>query len=387
MTITVPELSLVVLIGASGSGKSTFARKHFKATEILSSDSCRGLVSDDENNQAATNDAFEVLHFIARKRLAAGKLTVVDATNVQSESRKPLVALAREFHCLPVAIVLDLPERLAHDRNKGRSDRDFGPHVIRQQTQQLRRSLRGLEREGFRHVFILRTPEEVESVVMERQPLWNNRRNDHGPFDIIGDVHGCYDELTELLGTLGYAEQPGGSWRHPEDRKLVFVGDLVDRGPKIPLVVRLVMESVNAGTAPVRARQSRYQIHAQDLGQGRAGHPWIGRNRSNNLKPMRPITTVFSRAAAEFINKLVSHYVFDDGKLVVAQCRHEGINAGPRLWRRSRVRSFWRNHRRDRRIRIASSIQLGGGISRRGHNGVWPYASAGTRMAESNDQH
>ena len=118
--------------------------------EILSSDFCRGLVSDDENSQAATNDAFEVLHFIARKRLAAGKLMVVDATNVQPESRKPLVQLAREFHCLPVAIVLDLPERVAHDRNKTRPDRDFGPHVIRQQAQQLHRSLRGLEREGFR---------------------------------------------------------------------------------------------------------------------------------------------------------------------------------------------------------------------------------------------
>src|SRR6478609_11273485 len=117
-TLTIPELSLVVLMGVSGSGKSTFARKHFKATEILSSDYCRGLVSDDENCQAATKDAFEVLHFIARKRLAAGKLTVVDATNVQTESRKSLVEIAREFHCLPVAIVLDLPERAAHDRNK-----------------------------------------------------------------------------------------------------------------------------------------------------------------------------------------------------------------------------------------------------------------------------
>jgi protein phosphatase len=135
MKITVPELSLVVLIGASGSGKSSFARKNFKPTEVLSSDYCRGLVSDDENSQAATNDAFEVLHFIAAKRLAAGKLVVVDATNAQSESRKPLVELAREFHCLPVAIVLNLPERLCHDRNRGRVDRDFGPHVIRQQTQ------------------------------------------------------------------------------------------------------------------------------------------------------------------------------------------------------------------------------------------------------------
>lgn len=155
MKITLPELSLVVLIGPSGSGKSTFAKQHFKPTEVLSSDFCRGLVSDDENDQAATNDAFEVLHFIARKRLAAGKLTAIDATNVQPEARKPLVALAREFHVLPVAIVFDLPDKLCHERNRNRPNRDFGPHVVRSQVQQMRRSLRGLEREGFRHVFVL----------------------------------------------------------------------------------------------------------------------------------------------------------------------------------------------------------------------------------------
>ena len=203
MKLPIPELSLVVLVGPSGCGKSTFARKHFKPTEILSSDFCRGLVSDDENNQAATNDAFEVLHFITRKRLAAGKLAVVDATNVQPESRKPLVALAREFHCLPVVIVLDLPEKLCQERNRQRADRDFGPHVLRQQSQQLHRSLRGLEREGFRHIFVLRSPEEVDSVQIERQPLWNNLKHEHGPFDIIGDVHGCHDELVELLRKLG----------------------------------------------------------------------------------------------------------------------------------------------------------------------------------------
>jgi protein phosphatase len=321
MTITVPELSFVVLIGASGSGKSTFARKHFKSTEILSSDSCRGLVSDDENNQAATDDAFEVLRFIARKRLAAGKLTVVDATNVQAESRKPLVALAREFHCLPVAIVLDVPERLAHDRNKGRSDRDFGPHVIRQQTQQLHRSLRGLDREGFRHVFILRTPEEVESVVVERQPLWNNRRNDHGPYDIIGDVHGCFDELTELLGMLCYAEQSGGSWRHPEGRKLVFVGDLVDRGPKIPSVVRLVMESVSAGTALCVPGNHDVKFMRKIRGKD----VQVTQGLAESLQQFEAYETEyrgFSREAAEFIDKLISHYVLDDGKLVVA---HAGM--------------------------------------------------------------
>src|SRR3954451_7721677 len=236
MQVSIPYLSLVVLIGPSGSGKSTFARKHFLPTEVLSSDACRAIVSDEENNQAVTNDAFEVLHFVAAKRLALGHLTVVDATNVQPEARKPLVDLARRYHCLPVAVVLNLPERLCQDRNRSRDERNFGPHVVRQQTSQLRRSLRGLGREGFRHVFVLDSPEEVEEATVERVPLWNDKRQEHGPFDIIGDVHGCCDELEALLKRLGYeqftidAVNPGwGSigYRHPVGRKAVFVGDLV----------------------------------------------------------------------------------------------------------------------------------------------------------------
>jgi protein phosphatase len=166
MKLTIPELSLVVLIGPSGCGKSTFARKHFMPTEILSSDFCRGLVSDDENEQAATKDAFEILHFIASKRLRAGRLTVVDATNVQSEARKPLVSLAREYHVIPVAIVLNIPERICVDRNKMRADRSFGPHVIRNQSQDLRRSLGSLEREGFRHIHALSSPEEIDGATI-----------------------------------------------------------------------------------------------------------------------------------------------------------------------------------------------------------------------------
>src|SRR3954469_9364247 len=120
MRIAIPKLSLVVLIGPSGAGKSTFARKHFLPTEVLSSDACRGLVGDDENDQSVTKDAFSVLHFIAARRLALGRPTVIDATNVQPESRKPLVELARQYHALPVAVVLDLPERLCQQRNQGR---------------------------------------------------------------------------------------------------------------------------------------------------------------------------------------------------------------------------------------------------------------------------
>ncbi len=148
--LSLPELSLVVLIGASSSGKSTFARQHFRPTEVLSSDACRALVSDDENSLEATTVAFEVLHAIAARRLARGRLTVVDATNVQAGARRPLVALARAHYVQPVAIVFDLPERLCQERSRQRPDRAFGPHVIRRQVEALRRSLRGLRREGFR---------------------------------------------------------------------------------------------------------------------------------------------------------------------------------------------------------------------------------------------
>lgn len=336
MNLTIPELSLVVLIGPSGCGKSSFARTHFKPTEVISSDFCRGLVSDDENAQAATKDAFEVLHFVARKRLAAGRLTVVDATNVQPEARKPLVALAREFHVLPVAIVLNLPEKLCHERNQNRPDRQFGPHVVRNQSQQLRRSLRGLEREGFRHVFTLSTPEEVSSASIVRQPLWNNLKGEHGPFDIIGDVHGCYDELSTLLGQLGYKIEngPDGPKATPPDgRKAVFVGDLVDRGPRIPDVLRLVMKMVDDGTA--LCVPGNHDMKLMKKLKGRDVQMTHG--LADSVQQLDKESPEFKQAVIKFLDDLVSHYVFDDGKLVVA---HAGMKEEMQGRGSGKVRDF-----------------------------------------------
>src|ERR671925_625385 len=165
MQISIPELALVVLVGPSGAGKSTFARNHFKPTEVLSSDFCRGLVSDDENDQSATKDAFDLLHYIAGKRLAAGRRTVVDATSVQQDSRRQLIELAKKYDVLPIAIVLDVPEEVCAQRNAARSDRAGMPRrVIQRHIRELRRSIRHLEREGFRKVHILRGVEEVDSA-------------------------------------------------------------------------------------------------------------------------------------------------------------------------------------------------------------------------------
>ncbi|MGA2702517.1 MAG: polynucleotide kinase-phosphatase [Isosphaeraceae bacterium] len=331
MTVKIPKLSLVVLIGPSGSGKSTFARRHFKPTEILSSDACRGMVSDNENDQTVTNQAFDLLRFIAGKRLALGRLTVIDATNVQPEARKPLVELARQYHCLPVAIVLDLPEKLCQERNSQRADRDFGPHVVRNQNSQLRRSLRGLHREGFRHVFVLNSPQEVEASVIERVPLWNDKRDEHGPFDIIGDVHGCGEELQALLARLGYvaarldSDDPlwgDRTFVHPEGRRAVFLGDLVDRGPRILQAVRLARNMVVHGSALCVPGNHDLKLVRKLRGK----NVQITHGLANTLAEIAALSegirASFERDLADFLDGLVSHYVLDDGKFVVA---HAGM--------------------------------------------------------------
>ena len=338
MILRIPEPSLVLLIGPSGSGKSTFASKHFKPTEILSSDFCRGLVSDDETDQTATNDAFEVLRFIAAKRLAAGKLTVIDATNVQGDARKPLLALAREYHYLTVAIVFNMPTKLCQERNATRPDRDLKPYVIRQQHQQLRRSLRHLKREGFRQfLYVMSTPETVAAARVERQPLWSNRTDEQGPFDIIGDIHGCFDELVELLQKLGYqiSTQSNGdiTVEPPEGRKAVFVGDYVDRGPKVPEVLRLVMRMHETGAA--LCVPGNHDIKLVRALRGRNVKRTHG--LAESLAQLTEASTEFKTHITEFLDGLVSHYVLDDGKLVVA---HAGMKAELQGRASGRVREF-----------------------------------------------
>lgn len=325
MKITLPESALVLLIGPSGAGKSTFAREHFKATEVLSSDTCRGLVSDDENDQAATNAAFEVLHFIAAKRLAAGKLTVIDATNVQPEARKPLIALAREYHCLTVGIVFNLPEHVCYERNRLRPDRNFGSSVIRRQAIQMRKSFHELRNEGFHTYQVLTSPEQVEAVEIERQRLWSDLKHEHGPFDIIGDVHGCFDELYTLLQQLGYkialqneADEQTFQVSHPQGRKAVFLGDLVDRGPAIPMVLRLVMDMVAAGNAICVPGNHDIKLFRKLTGK----NVQVRHGLTESLAQLEHESPVFIERVKRFLDSLVSHYVLDNGNLVVA---HAGM--------------------------------------------------------------
>ncbi|MFF7333576.1 polynucleotide kinase-phosphatase [Streptomyces sp. NPDC008150] len=312
--LPVTDLSLVVLIGASGSGKSTFARRHFKPTEVISSDFCRGLVSDDENDQSATRDAFDVLHYIAGKRLAAGRRTVVDATSVQQDSRRQLIELARKYDVLPIAVVLDVPEEVCAERNAHRTDRaDMPRRVVQRHVRELKRSVRHLEREGFRKVHVLRGVAEAENATVVTERRFNDLTHLTGPFDIVGDVHGCASELESLLAKLGYVDGV-----HPAGRTAVFVGDLVDRGPDSPGVLRRVMSMVGSGNA----------LCVPGNHENKYGRFLKGRNvqhthgLAETIEQMDRESDEFRAQVREFIDGLVSHYVLDGGRLVVC---HAGL--------------------------------------------------------------
>ncbi|HEY0646831.1 polynucleotide kinase-phosphatase [Phenylobacterium sp.] len=323
--LDIPDFSLVVLIGATGSGKSSFAARHFKPTEVISSDYARGLVSDDENDQSVSADAFDLVRAIAEKRLKNRKLTVIDATNVRPAERRGWIELARRWHALPVAIVIDPGSKVCIERNLGRPDRNFGPHVVMRMAGEIRRSFRGLPREGFRQVWHLDGEAEIEAASVEPKPLWTDRRTDAGPFDIVGDVHGCADELGELLAKLGYdvawSEDRGErtvSVAAPHGRKVVFVGDLVDRGPNAPDCLRIAMSMAAAGTGYVVQGN-----HERKLGRWLEGRKvTIAHGLQQTIDQLEGETRGLREALPGFLDDLRSHYWLDGGRLAVA---HAGL--------------------------------------------------------------
>jgi predicted kinase len=168
VTIPIPPDALVLLIGVAAIGKSTFARRHFADTQVLSSDAMRAMIADDPGAQGATDDAFDLLHRVLAMRLRRGRLTVVDATNVEDWARSQLIAVARRHRRPTVAIVLDLPLEIALERNAARAAPRPPPAAVRRQHRWLTDSLPALADEGFAAVHHLRSAEEIDGVRVER---------------------------------------------------------------------------------------------------------------------------------------------------------------------------------------------------------------------------
>ncbi len=316
-TIEVPELCVVALIGGTSSGKSSFAARHFLPTEVLSSDFFRGMITDDENDQSISADAFDLLYCAANKRLNHKKLTVIDATNLQQSARQQVVELAKNQNVHAVAIVLNPPEEVMLARNKARADRNLPERVIHQHRNALRKSIRGLKREGFRFVYVLHSVEQIENAEIVRTKLWNDKRELHGPFDIIGDIHGCCDELEMLLDQLGYI-RTDGVYRHPGGRQAAFLGDFCDRGNRNADVLRLVMDMVKDGSAIAVPGNHDVKLLKYLRGKNIAMTHGIDKT----IAEIEAQGEDFKQEVASFIDGLISHYVLDDGRLVIA---HAGL--------------------------------------------------------------
>ncbi len=325
MRLELPAFSLVVLVGPSGAGKSTFAARHFRPTEVLSTDSFRGLVCDDETDQSASGDAFALLHFALAKRLARRRLTVIDATSVQAANRRRLLQIAQAHRCPAVALVFRYPESVYQEHNRRRAGRTVPPEVVSRHVQQLQTALAALPQEGFHTLCVLTSPAEADALEVVRLPLPVDRRDDHGPFDIIGDVHGCFDELLALLGRLGWRVVPappgsGRTWdvTHPQGRKLVFLGDLVDRGPRMPDVLRLVMDAVDARVALCVIGNHDDKLLRKLWGRNVV----IAHGLAETLAQLDAETPQFRERVLHFLEDCECHYLLDGGRLVVA---HAGL--------------------------------------------------------------
>jgi diadenosine tetraphosphatase ApaH/serine/threonine PP2A family protein phosphatase/predicted kinase len=286
--LNIPALSLVVLIGASDETRRQFAEQHFAPEEVC---------TDPEQ---------------AEGRLSRGLLTVLDAPHLTIQSRSHAVALARANDVQAVALVLDPP--LPHADPQTRAD-----------LTDLHRELGGpdapsLRVEGFRIICRLRSQHELDSVQLRRVPLPPDRRELTGPFDVIGDVHGCLSELVELLKLLGYTVSGALEVTPPAGRTAVFLGDLTDRGPDSPGVLRLIMGMVAAGSG--LCVQGNHDAKLLRVLQGHSVKVTHGLEITLSQMGLQP--PAFSEQVQRFLAALPSHLVLDTGKLVAA---HAGLPA------------------------------------------------------------
>ena len=331
-TIQLPEFSMVLLVGPTGSGKSTFARRNFAATEVVSSDQCRAAVADDPHSQAASRDAFELLHHILAIRLRNRRLSVVDATNLQPEHRRTLLDIAQENDCRSYAIAFNLTLAQCLEQNRQRTDRQLDERVVRHHHRQLRQALKDLRRDRTINTIALDSPAEAASASVARTPLRSDHRNDAGPFDIIGDVHGCHQELLDLLAKLGYATDQQTP-THPEGRRAIFLGDLVDRGPASDRVLQTVQDMTQAGQALCVSGN-----HEDKLLRHLRGHNVrISHGLERTIEQLEAHPPEFREQVKTFLQGLNYHYWLDDGRLAVA---HAGVLAEYQGRNSPRVRDF-----------------------------------------------
>lgn len=335
--IVLPPEALVVLAGPSGCGKTTFAAQHWGETQVLSSDRLRAWLSDDESDQSVSGMAFQVLYDLIGRRLGLRRLTVVDSTALSVQTRHDLLQLGQRHQVPVVLLVLVADAALCLERDRKRTRR-VGPIVIHRQIALLKETLQRAPQEGFDRVYQV-DARQIEQVRIGYESHPVDRREEHGPFDIIGDVHGCADELDELLERLGYGPrgEDDPTWPHPGGRKAVFLGDLTDRGPASVRVLRRVWPMVRAGTALYVPGNHCNKLMRQLKGN----RVRVGHGLDVTLAELKALPPAESRDLSEQTKVLIMtappYLWLDEGRLVVT---HAGIKEAMIGQVTERIRAF-----------------------------------------------
>lgn len=333
MVISIPATTLLVLCGPPGCGKTTFTTRFFKNTAIVSSDWCRALVSDNETSMGASREAFKLFHFTIARRLSLNRLTVADSTALTKQARADLLSIGRKYGFNVTLLIFNVPKEVCLARNAGRERRVIGPVIGRMQ-EMLRRTLQSAEKEGFNAVHVI-GPEDLDAGNL-RVAVRSHEVTLKGPFDIIGDLHGCLEELKKLLVQLGYRRR-FGYYYHPAGRKAIFLGDLTDRGPHSLKTFWLVKEMFDSGNALYVPGN-----HCRKLARYLEGRRLLLAHGSERIAAELESLPTDEREyfAAEFLrlySEAPPYMVLDGGRLVVA---HAGIKEEMIGRVDGRVRSF-----------------------------------------------
>ena len=315
MVIRLPETTLLVIAGVPSAVKDAFIKQNFPAGEVLF---------------LSSHGADTVLRE-AGDRLRRGLFTVIDTTYLAKEKILQLKALAKETDMQAAAVILDLPEGEIL-RSSAYPDNTASRKMIRYQAARIRETLAGCGKAGFQPVYVLSEADEIRSTRTEIYKPSCRKEEITGPFDIIGDIHGCRQELELLLDKLGWIRE-GDAYIHPEGRKAVFLGDLGDRGPDTPGVLKTVMAMVSAGNAYCVC--GNHDDKLMRWLQGR--NVQVTRGMEAAAAQMKDLAEEERKKILAFLESLDTHIVLDGGKLVVS---HAGIKEEYIGRQSHRIRAF-----------------------------------------------
>lgn len=311
--IYIPEKCLLLLVGANSSGKTSFAETHFPASALMT-------INEQEDNS--------LISILARveARLAEGLLTVIDAKNLNPTERKQWVQVAKKYHLYTYALVLNPSLASLKVRHAMRDNQPCSVAELVHQHHQVRQFLSRFKKERIRNSHELRADQAGKAYHIAFSPMPSNFKQLTGPFDLIGDVHGCLEELLELLQLLGYQvtrkNQGEGHWDYqvqvPAGRMLVFVGDLVDRGPDSPGVLRLVMSMVAARQALCVTGNHDDKLRRYLSGSKVS----TSHGLAETIEQLGQETPIFRQEVRQFLEQLPLHVELDEGRLLVA---HAGL--------------------------------------------------------------